>query len=1041
VCAVVPDSLDFGNVVIGGSSDTTFTITNTGGSLLSGDVSEPCAHYSIVSGGGPYALAAGEFVNVTVRFEPTSTGTHTCLVETGQAICSDVFCTGVGEDAPLCVIEPNAIDFGTVLVWDYRDTTFTITNAGTQPLIGNVTKPWCPDFEFLSGDGNFNLAPAESLVVTVRCAPVDTGLINCSIDTGTLLCSNVSLTVYGVDPLLSPEPPQQTGWPHQVALETASSPVIGDIDGDTYPDVVVGSNYIYAWHGDGTEIRDGDNDPLTSGVLNTQGDNFVATVALADIDGNPGAEIIAASWNTNEIYIFDHNGNTLPGWPQSTGTYCWASPVVGDIDCDGDMEIIANPKDNKLFAWHHDGTEVRDGDSNPGTNGVFRVFATNYATQNSTPALVDIDDDGVVEIVVCANNDSIYCMNGDGSPVPGWPVPVYQVGSTISASPAAGDIDGDGQQEIIVQNSHGGIYGINHDGTVMSGWPRWVNFNWHFVGSPALADLTGDGKLEIVLPSMNGNCYVYRYNGSSLPNWPQPYAPGGHTESSPIIVDIDQDGSLDIILPTENGYLNAWDVNGDYVPGFPIKPGPWLRGTPMVGDLDLDADLELIATGWVDQSVYVWDLAANTYDGYDVWNGFHENNFNTGWIQFSGEDALAYAVQPDNLDFGTVPVGGNADTTFTITNTGASVLSGDVSESCDHYSIVSGGGPYSLAGGEFVSVTVRFEPTVSGTHTCSIGIGSGPAHCIEVTCTGDGDNPTVCNLDPDSLDFGAVLLGNQVDTSFTLTNIWGDTLSGVVSEACGDYSIVSGGGPYSLAPSESLLVAVRFAPTSVGTLTCAIETGSVGCGDVYCIGIGDVPSVCLVEPDTLHFGAIAMTDSLDKTFIITNTGGSILSGSVSETCGDYDVVAGQGPYNLAAGETLQVAVRFNPPGEGQYECTLETGTADCADVYCDGAGSSVIGVPDDVPRTVALYQNYPNPFNPTTTIAFSLPEKVTVKLSIYDVDGRLVTTLVDGVLDRGRKEYVWEGTNSGGNQVSSGIYFYRLRAGTTLLTKKMVLLK
>jgi flagellar hook assembly protein FlgD len=110
-------------------------------------------------------------------------------------------------------------------------------------------------------------------------------------------------------------------------------------------------------------------------------------------------------------------------------------------------------------------------------------------------------------------------------------------------------------------------------------------------------------------------------------------------------------------------------------------------------------------------------------------------------------------------------------------------------------------------------------------------------------------------------------------------------------------------------------------------------------------------------------------------------------------------------------------------------------------VYCDGAGSSVIGVPDEVPRTVALHQKYPNPFNPTTTIAFSLPEKVTVKLSIYDVDGRLVTTLVDGVLDRGRKEYVWEGTNSGGNQVSSGIYFYRLRAGTTLLTKKMVLLK
>ena len=75
--------------------------------------------------------------------------------------------------------------------------------------------------------------------------------------------------------------------------------------------IVVGSEYVYAWHGDGTEIRDGDGDPGTSGVLNTAGDNFAATVALVDVDGSPGAEIIAASWNTSELYIFDHDGNIL----------------------------------------------------------------------------------------------------------------------------------------------------------------------------------------------------------------------------------------------------------------------------------------------------------------------------------------------------------------------------------------------------------------------------------------------------------------------------------------------------------------------------------------------------------------------------------------------------------------------------------------------------------------------------------------------------------------------------------------------------------
>jgi hypothetical protein len=89
----------------------------------------------------------------------------------------------------------------------------------------------------------------------------------------------------------------------------------------------------------------------------------------------------------------------------------------------------------------------------------------------------------------------------------------------------------------------------------------------------------------------------------------------------------------------------------------------------------------------------------------------------------------------------------------------------------------------------------------------------------------------------------------------------------------------------------------------------------------------------------------------------------------------------------------------------------------------------------------ALEQNVPNPFNPTTTIRFSLPESDIVSLAIYDGAGHLVRTLVDGPRNSGLQGVDWDGMNNEGQAVTSGVYFYRLRAGRVSETKKMVLLR
>jgi hypothetical protein len=90
---------------------------------------------------------------------------------------------------------------------------------------------------------------------------------------------------------------------------------------------------------------------------------------------------------------------------------------------------------------------------------------------------------------------------------------------------------------------------------------------------------------------------------------------------------------------------------------------------------------------------------------------------------------------------------------------------------------------------------------------------------------------------------------------------------------------------------------------------------------------------------------------------------------------------------------------------------------------------------------VALYQNYPNPFNPQTTIAFRLTEPTHVSLEVFDASGGLVRTLIDGRRGKGEQREVWNGTDDGGRATASGIYFYRLRAGSFIETRKMVLLR
>jgi hypothetical protein len=118
--------------------------------------------------------------------------------------------------------------------------------------------------------------------------------------------------------------------------------------------------------------------------------------------------------------------------------------------------------------------------------------------------------------------------------------------------------------------------------------------------------------------------------------------------------------------------------------------------------------------------------------------------------------------------------------------------------------------------------------------------------------------------------------------------------------------------------------------------------------------------------------------------------------------------------------------RGTPWGYSLYEFKIDTGQT-------TGIKDSDAGV---IPKQFALHQNYPNPFNPVTNISFSLPKNSFVSLQVFDLLGREVAPIVSEEMSAGIYCKQWNAAN-----MSSGVYFYRLQAGTYVNVKKLVLLK
>ena len=142
----------------------------------------------------------------------------------------------------------------------------------------------------------------------------------------------------------------------------------------------------------------------------------------------------------------------------------------------------------------------------------------------------------------------------------------------------------------------------------------------------------------------------------------------------------------------------------------------------------------------------------------------------------------------------------------------------------------------------------------------------------------------------------------------------------------------------------------------------------------------------------------------------------------------------EGPGTLVNFECNGNIVLF---GNNTYSYWWRVGldTADCEGLQLE-LSSAITS-----PETFRLHQNYPNPFNPVTTLQYDLPENANVNITIYDMMGRQVKTLVNGSQTAGYRSIQWNANNDRNEPVSAGLYLYSIAAGNFRQTKKMILLK
>ncbi|MBI4861224.1 MAG: PQQ-binding-like beta-propeller repeat protein, partial [Candidatus Riflebacteria bacterium] len=327
------------------------------------------------------------------------------------------------------------------------------------------------------------------------------------------------------------------------------------------------------------------NDHVAPVWFHRVGETIQTSPGLGDLDGDGNVDVVVGSNNRKVIAISGLTGKEL--WSRETDAEVASSPAVGDLDGDGKLDVAIGSNDGKVRALA--GNDGRELWTYPVGRGV-----------SSSPALADLDGDRSLDVVFGADDQQVHAVSGKT----GKPLWRARTKGEVRASPALGDLDSDGVPDVVIGGHDSFVYFLSGK----TGAPLWTfKTGEQVLSSAILADVDRDGALEAVVGSVDKKVYCLSFKRRAA-LWT--VETKGAVASSPAAADLDGDRFPDIVVGSGDGKIYALHGRSGKVL-WATQTRQNVFAPALVADVNLDGTPDAVV-GSNDRVVWILDGRSGT---------------------------------------------------------------------------------------------------------------------------------------------------------------------------------------------------------------------------------------------------------------------------------------------------------------------------------------------------------------------------------------------------------------------------------------------